>query len=134
MVMIRERAHAPGLMDRIGRAWQRMLRRRAEQSELEGCGCAEIERMAHDLGVTGEELRALAGHDAELLWRRMEALNLDPSKVDPALLRDLERTCSACESGRQCEHDLDTRPQAANWPEYCPNSATLEALKANKCR
>jgi hypothetical protein len=48
---------------------------------LDCCGVAEVERMAHDVGVNAGELCALAGkwpHAAEPLIRRLAALDLHP--------------------------------------------------------
>jgi hypothetical protein len=105
---------------------------------LDCCGAAEVERMAHDVGMSTLELRALAGKwpdAAEPLNRRLAALALDPADIrrsDPQVLHDLQRVCSLCKHGRECEHDLAERPSDPAWREYCPNEMTLDALAAER--
>jgi len=104
-------------------------------SELRCCGETEIERIAKDLQMSPAELRAVARqgpHAADLLLRRMAALDLDPAEVaeaGPQTFRDLQRTCSMCESKRRCARDLahDSVADPA-WKDYCPNAETLSAL------
>jgi len=68
---------------------------------------------------------------ADLLPRRMAALDLDPNtvaEVEPVAFRDLLRFCAACESYGRCEWDLRQDPGDLAWQEYCPNAAKLRAL------
>lgn len=94
----------------------------------------EVERIAHDIGLSTSELRELTRHGSEavdLLLCRLAALHLDASEVErvrPETLRDLQRVCSLCESHRRCMHDLKRDASNAVWQEYCPNTATLRAL------
>src|SRR6516225_1373399 len=60
--------------------WQWWLGLTGFQSSLGYCGEEAIERVAHDVGVSTSELRALAERgpqSADLLLRRMEALDLE---------------------------------------------------------
>jgi hypothetical protein len=96
----------------------------------------ELGRLAQDAGVTFTDLIALARRDgdaAELLGRRLAELGLDPNRIDPKVLRDLQRCCSLCESKELCAHELDDKPKVAGWPRYCPNATTLSALTDMKC-
>lgn len=64
------------------RQWYRGLIR--SQSTLAECGAEGLERMAHDIGVSGAELHRLASRapeSADLLCRRMEVLDLDENEV-----------------------------------------------------
>ncbi len=75
-------------------------------------------------------LRAFAER-ADLLPRRMAALDLDPNavaRIEPAAVRELMRFCAACESDEQCEWDLRQDPDDPAWQDYCPNAARLSAL------
>jgi len=97
---------------------------------------SEVERIATDIGMSVSELRELAKlgpESAELLLRRMAAIDLDRkevAQVQPETFRDLERICSLCESHRHCAHDLLRDASNPKWEHYCPNVATLKALNA----
>jgi hypothetical protein len=122
----------------VARWWRNWTITRANVDRLDCCGAAEMERMAHDVGVSPRELCALAGKwpdAAEPLKRRLVALGLDPEDVrrsDPQVMHDLQRVCSLCTSGRECEHDLARNPAGLGWRSYCPNVMTLDALRAGR--
>jgi len=68
-----------------------------------------------------------------LLLRRMAALDIDHNnvrRIEPEVLRDLQNSCSGCESYRQCAVNLDGDAANQAWQDYCPNVATLNALSA----
>jgi hypothetical protein len=128
----------PGLVRELGHWWRTWRQRRRRLVELECCGPAEVEHIARDLGVSRAELSVLAGKwpdAADLLSRRLEQVNLDRAelaRVEPQVLRDLERVCTLCGSKRKCEHDLTIHPSHPAWTEYCPNASTLSALIAER--
>ncbi len=103
-------------------------------SELRCCGEEEIARMAQDAGVSVAEFRKLSSlgpEGADLLLRRMEAIDLDPKEVSQTerrTLQDLQRVCAMCESHRRCARDLAHDSENPVWEDYCPNSSTLKAL------
>ena len=96
----------------------------------------EVARIARDAGLSSHELRCVAqlSHDAaQLLPRRMHALNLDAdtvSETDMYVMRDMQRLCSTCDVKRQCERDLIVRPDNSVWRQYCPNECTLMELQS----
>ena len=103
----------------------------AAVNELVACDALELARVAQDLGISAADLRILASKDktaADLLNRRLETLRLDPTSVDPALMRDLQRCCSSCDSKQLSAHELEDQPKAASWPKYCPNEETIAAI------
>jgi len=125
-------------LSRFARWWRDWRYRRASVADLDRCGPDEIERVARDLGVRGAELRILAGKwpgAADLLGRRMRHLKLDADDTThamPRVMRDLQRTCTLCQSKRQCERDLSSNPREPVWRTYCPNEITLAALVAER--
>jgi hypothetical protein len=116
------------LLSEVGKAfWSK----RAAVNELAGCDASEVARVAQDLGISAADLCILANRDktaADLLKRRLETLRLDPTSVDPALMRDLQRCCSNCDSKQLCAHELEDKPKGATWPKYCPNEETIATL------
>ena len=125
-----------GILHSLADAWARYRKRRAAVAELQALGHNELERMVQDAGVTFSDLLLLTrqnGDSASLLYRRLENAGIDFRKLDQAVMRDMQRCCTLCESKSQCAHELEDHPKAANWPDYCPNRQTLEALGAAKC-
>jgi len=119
------------LLGRVMEFWKSLGARRAAVNELARADGAEMARIAQELGVSPDELYRLAGRDktaADLLYRRLQSLRLDPKSIDPAVLRDLQRCCSNCGSKQLCAYELEDKPKAASWPKYCPNEDTIAAL------
>jgi hypothetical protein len=129
---------APTLVRLLTRWWRGRMPRSTPSTELSSLGSREIQRIAGDLGVSGAELRVLAGKwpdSAELLSRRLSALNLDEHRLcekEPQVLRDLQRVCTFCASKERCEHDFAHKPSDPTWRVYCPNSQTLAALQTER--
>jgi len=124
---------------RLARWWRECAARRSTVAALANCGPAETARMAHDVGVSGAaELRVLAGkwpNSADLLSRRMRQINLDAERivrVEPQVVRDLERVCTLCASKRRCGRDFARERSPSSWQAYCPNTMTLRALVAER--
>ncbi|MET0277964.1 MAG: DUF6455 family protein [Pseudorhodoplanes sp.] len=125
-----------GILHSLHEAWTRYRRRRSAIAELQALGQNELERMVQDAGVTFSDLLALAkqnGDSASLLYRRLEQAGIDFKTLDQAVLRDMQRCCTLCDSKSQCSHELEDHPKAASWPQYCPNRQTIEALGSAKC-
>lgn len=103
---------------------------------LQRCAETEIERIAKDNGLSVSEFRTLASlgpNAADLLERRMAALDLDPVEVSqtaPYTFRDLQKLCSLCKNHGRCLRDLARDPANEAWKHYCPNAETLLALDA----
>jgi len=116
--------------------WCRDWTRWNSQWELDICGEEGLERMAHDAGISADELRKLARHgpeSADLLLRRMAVLDLDQNEVaraERATFQDLQRVCTMCECHRRCARDLMRDSANPAWKDYCPNAQTLTALSA----
>jgi hypothetical protein len=114
--------------------WQKWTGFNPVYSDISCCVQDDVERIARDVGVSAAELRALAklGPDsADLLQRRMAALNLDQNEVfqtEPGTLHDLQRICSMCESHKRCGQEIAQSSTDTAWEDYCPNAATLKVL------
>ena len=120
--------------------WHNWRTARANLASLDRCGAEHAERIAHDLGCTATELRALAGRwpdSADLINCRLAALDFDRAEIrrtEPSVLSDLQRVCTLCTSARECKRDLAEDPYDPVWREYCPNVVTLDALAAERAR
>jgi hypothetical protein len=105
-------------------------------SELANFDAGEVERIAHDVGISSGDLHALAAHEkstADELFMRMADMGLNSAEIgatEPAVLRDLQRTCSLCTAKGQCDQDL--LEGYSHLPDYCPNRETLRALAAER--
>lgn len=112
--------------------WHRWRDRARTRSELSALG-SEVGSVAHDLGVGAGELGRLAGRSADstaLLHVRLESERLASAlRNDPAVMRDLERTCSSCCLKAACKRDLASEKTAPAVAAYCPNEPTFEALR-----
>jgi hypothetical protein len=124
------------LIKAVSQWWRELTRRGSARFELRCCGEEEVERMAKDIGLSSSELRRLAslGPDsADLLLRRMAALDLDRNEVsqtEPRTFQDLQRVCTMCNHHRRCRGDLARDVDDPAWHDYCPNASTLMALNA----
>ncbi len=106
--------------------------KRAAANQLANWDPLEVARIAQDLGVSTRELRLLAISNkkaADLLERRLQTLRVDPTSVDPAIMRDLQLHCAQCDSKKLCAHELDNKSSTPSWPKYCPNEQTIEIVK-----
>ena len=128
----------PTLIRRIARWWRNRTDNRATLTAFWHMGAEHVEWLAHDVSLTGTDVRTLAGKwpaSAALLSRRMAWLDLDEGKVgqeEPQVIRDMQRVCSLCTDKRRCEHDLADATSGRIWRGYWPNVQTLEALDAER--
>jgi hypothetical protein len=122
----------------VAQWWHNWTAARANVASIDCCGADETDRIAHDIGVSASELRALAGKwpdSADLLNRRLATLALDPADIrrtEPQVLSDLQRVCTMCRDERKCRHDLADDPYNPAWRDYCPNVVTFDALDAER--
>jgi hypothetical protein len=106
--------------------------------ELGTLARGDISGMASDLGVTEADLREVlprAADNTRLMDAMMRARGLDPDKLahlSAALMRDLELTCTRCESITRCRRELAAGTAAARCHEFCGNAETLDALTEDR--
>ena len=128
----------PGFARLLAHWWRSWNGRRRTMVDLDGCGPAEMERIARDVGVSGADFSILAGKwpdAADQLYWRMNEIKLDRegiTQADPQVMRDLQRVCTVCGSKRRCAHELAKNPSDPAWQKYCPNATTLRALAAER--
>jgi hypothetical protein len=118
-------------------AWSNWRERRRELARFDHVDGTEVSDVARELGLSAAELRTLVSrgkNSAELLQRRLQVLSIAPSRIEPAVMRDLQRCCSQCHDKPLCAHELEDKPKEANWPSYCPNEQTIQALRAERPR
>ena len=115
--------------------WRNWMNRRAAIDDLNCCGEDETAHIARDIGIGPSELRTLAGKwpdRADLLSRRIAGVGLLADQIEgaePQVMRDLQRVCTQCDDSSRCERDLNRDESNRSWREYCPNVATLGALR-----
>src|SRR5262245_20549248 len=108
-------------LNAVAQWWRNWRTTRSTLMALDCCGAEETGRIAHDVGVSVPQLRALAGRwpdSADLLKRRLVELGLDSADIrrrEPQALQDLQRVCTVCTSGRLCAHDLASKPSDPAW-------------------
>jgi len=128
----------PTLIRRTARWWRNRTDNRATLTALWRMDAEDVEPLAHDVSLTGSDLRTLAGKwpdSAALLSRRMAFLDIGEGRVgqeEPQVIRDMQRVGSLCADKRRCEHDLADATSGRIWRDYCPNVQTLEALDAER--
>jgi hypothetical protein len=126
-------AHSAVLLHAV--EWWREARVRWRRlRELHQMSHEEIERIAHELGMSPVDFLRVACEPDNmpmLLERRLAALRLSAWEihaVSPLLVADLKRNCSDCSESQRCEADMRVDPLIEGWESYCPNSDTLKTL------
>ncbi len=94
----------------------------------------EFDQLARDLGISPNELHDLfnSAPDRLQLPEMLKALGIDEislRRVQPALLRALERQCAQCVVVARCRHSLDRKVAADDYEQFCPNAAVLAAFR-----
>jgi hypothetical protein len=124
----------PNVIAPLAEWWRRHAIARQNLAGLDAFDPDDMALMAHDVGLSAADLRALATHcsdAADLLDRRLEACGLSAAELAEtaaAELRDMERLCTTCESKGRCARDYAADPTDPVWLEYCPNHDTITQL------
>ena len=104
------------------------------RGELEQCSPQDAMQIAKDLGVPVKELCTLAAKGAgaaDALPKMLSEISVDAlalTKKDPAVMRDLQRTCILCDHKSRCQRELAKGSAAQHFREFCPNAHTFDAL------
>jgi hypothetical protein len=112
------------------------IKHRRAIAETCNCDARDLSRIAHDLGVSTDDLDDLVRrgeHAADELPRLMKQLQLDPATIartQALVMHDMERVCARCSHKRRCNEDVAQRTSAQHYDEYCGNALTLQSLGA----
>jgi len=129
---MRERSHS--VVERLTYTFGDWLKHRRELNEMRQLNTSEFERIAVDLRVSPADLNELVRrgpHAADELPKLLNAIGIegnDLARVEPLVLRDMERVCALCEHKRECDRDLAAGTSAEHYQGYCLNSPTIESL------
>lgn len=94
-----------------------------------------FDALAKDLGVSLSELSYLinAAPDPLQLPDMLKALGIDEAalrRAQPALLRAMEEACAQCAVLGRCRYAFARDAAATEYEQFCPNAASLSALRA----
>lgn len=118
--------------------WVNKHRVNGMRDELGQCSPEDTKQIAKDLGVPVGDLQALSTKGAGAangLPKMLTALSVDAQALtdgDPAVMRDLQRTCILCDRKSRCQRELAEGSAAQHFREFCPNAYTLDALFKQK--
>lgn len=96
-----------------------------------------FDALAKDLGVSPNELSYLVNSapDPVQLPDMLKALGIDEAalrRAQPALLRAMEDVCAQCAVLGRCRYALAREAAASEYEQFCPNAASLAALRAGQ--
>jgi len=110
------------------------LSHQRDHAALSLSGNDEFHQLARELGISPNELSYLinSAPDPLQLPEMLKALGIDEislRRVEPALMRALERECAQCVVVGRCRHSLDRKVAAHDYEQFCPNAAVLTAYR-----
>lgn len=116
--------------------WMTRYREAHAKNDLAKCDKDEVSRIAHELGMSAQDLAAISSkgpNSAALLERMLSALGVDAqAHRDAALMHDLQRLCVSCGAKQHCVHEFASGGAVKHFHDYCPNAYTLDALLAER--
>ena len=118
--------------------WINKHRANGGRDELGRCNPEDAIQIAKDLGVPVGDLQGLTAKGAtaaNALPKMLSALFVDAQALtdgDPAVMRDLQRTCILCDHKSRCRRELVEGSAAQHFREFCFNAYTFDALSKQK--
>lgn len=110
-------------------------RHRHELRDLAALNGAEFSAIARDMNLSSIELEMLTAKKRNRttnLHRLLKALDVDiENTTERAVMRDMARVCAFCSVTARCDRDLRRDNSSHTYGQYCPNRATIEALKSH---
>ena len=128
------------MVERLTNTFSDWLKHRRELSEMRQLNVTDFCRIANDLRLSPTDLEELVlhgPHTADELPRLLEALGIsaqDLARVEPMVVRDMERVCALCGHKRRCDRDLASGASAEHYQEYCLNAPTIAQLHETENR
>lgn len=110
------------------------IKHRRELSEVRQMNRTDFDLIARDLRVSPDELDRLVAagaHSADEMPEMLKALGIevtDLARVDPLMVRDMQRVCSLCRDKAHCHGELAGGTAAQHYREFCPNAPAIDAL------
>lgn len=110
------------------------IKHRRELSEIRRIDRTDFNQIADDLRISPDELERLVqagAHSADEMPEMLKALGVevnDIARVEPLLVRDMQRVCSLCRDKERCHGELAHGTAAKHYEEFCPNAPTIDAL------
>lgn len=114
--------------------WQVHERRKAQLKMLDNYHPAQVDELAQDFGLSSYQFREWIALDRKLLKQRMVRAGIDDGRIDPAALDALEQRCALCVEQARCRRDLQTKGDAIDWADYCPNDPAIRNLSCKVTR
>lgn len=113
-----------------GRRLRARLQRWRERRELAALSPHERDRILMDAGLQAAELASVlrSRGDAGELPAMLNRFGLDPQRIDPGVLRDMQRVCAVCTAKRECRRAVANGADTDACRRFCPNGDTLRAL------
>lgn len=102
---------------------------------LGALGQITVAELARDNAISEADFRRLASRSdvqSSLLRRLLQRLGMDFDKLarnQAGVVRDMAVVCSGCAMTRRCRRDLDWEGVPLRHGRYCPNMATIKALR-----
>lgn len=124
------------VLDRLEGWWHDWRQRARERAELSAADYSLLSEIARDAGAANtQELLAVVnkGPKGSALMKEMaEALGVDLTAAQiahPHVVRQMEISCSNCDSKRRCSCELEDGTAAQHASEFCNNAEVFDALK-----
>jgi hypothetical protein len=126
--------HERGAVVRTLAAALATLKAPFQADEVTALGAHELDRVMHELGMTCADLDPANPESASLLPAMLGKLGLaSRADIAPAVLRDLERTCSRCAKAGTCRSALE-QAGIPDYEAFCNNADVLVSLDQARAR
>lgn len=115
-------------------------RRRAAVNEIAALTPREGDKVLGECGLLRDDFQQAMRHtfaSSILLPEAMKSKGIDQATFErqqPEWNRDMRRTCMLCSERSRCSSELATDDFNDSFREFCPNSASLDALASEPAK